>query len=185
MRHRSPGDADYGASVPFQASVLKVLIASPADARDSRNAIEDALHAWNADRAATAQVVLLPRRWEINAVPLLGRGDGQSVISSQLVDDCDLVFGVFYATLGRATDRAASGTAEELQRSSDAGKPVHVYFSSMPVPRDHDKEQLAALDEFKTAMGKGSLYGSFHSETSLREQRSQSARAGDPTTCCL
>jgi hypothetical protein len=33
----------------------------------------------------------------------------------------------------RTTGRGQSGTAEEIQRAFDAGKPVHVYFSDAPV----------------------------------------------------
>lgn len=109
--------------------------------------------AWN--------LVLLPRRWESGAVPELTGKDGQSAINHQLVDDADIIVGVFSQTLGSATPRAASGTAEELQRARDAGKPVHVYFSAMPIDRDHDREKLAALDEFKTSLQAIGLYGTF------------------------
>lgn len=99
-----------------------------------------------------------------------GRRDGQSVINTQLVDEADIVFVLFVATLGGATSREVSGTVEELKRSRDAGKPVHVYFSTMSLARDHDRSQLAALDEFKDSMRSMGLYGSFASEQALRDQ---------------
>ncbi len=74
--------------VPFDAHVLKVLIASPGDTLEERNAVEQALHVWNRDRAEREQVGLLPRRWELHAVPRLG-GSGQSIINEQLVDKAD------------------------------------------------------------------------------------------------
>lgn len=153
----------------FHAHVLKVLIASPKDTLPYRDAIEAALHGWNGDRAEGANVVLLPRRWEFHAVPVLS-GDGQSVINAQLVDDADIIFGVFHAELGSRTARAASGTAEELDRGLKAGKSVHLYFSDEPLPRNHDREQLAALDEFKNEIGRKGLYGSFQSEPDLKEK---------------
>jgi hypothetical protein len=86
--------------VSFDAHVLKVLIASPGDTNDEREAVERALHGWNADRAEREQVVLLPRRWETSAVPRLG-SSGQSVINEQLVDRADIVHsrsaGTFHA----------------------------------------------------------------------------------------
>src|SRR5690606_15199984 len=100
-----------------------------------RDSVEQSLHAWNTDRAEAASVILLPRRWESGVVPELTGEDGQSVINHQLVDGADIIVGVFSQTLGSATPRAASGTAEELQRARDAGKPVHVYFSEMPIDR--------------------------------------------------
>ena len=99
----------------FPSTVLKVLIASPGDTRSLRDEVERALHEWNGDRAEASGAILLPRRWETNAVPLVTGTDGQSVINSQLVSDVDIVIGIFHATLGRPTPRAASGTAEELE----------------------------------------------------------------------
>jgi len=156
--------------VSFPATVLKVLIASPRDTLDLRDHVERSLHEWNADRGEAAGVLLLPRRWETNAVPQVTGTDGQTVVNAQLVADADIVIGIFHATLGRATPRAPSGTAEELATSHAAGKPVHIYFSSAAIPREHDREQLAALDAFKDEMAKRSLYGSFDTPGSLGQQ---------------
>src|SRR4249919_2175225 len=98
-------------------TMLDVLIASPSDADEGRDAVERALHAWNDYRSEDTGFVLRPRRWEIASVPVSGQGDPQSVINSQLVDQSDIVFGLFYDRLGSATPRAASGTAEEIDRS--------------------------------------------------------------------
>lgn len=154
----------------FDAHVLKVLIASPSDARGLRDSVELSLHTWNTDRAAAASIILLPRRWESGAIPQLTGEDGQSVINHQLVDDADVIIGVFSQTLGSETPRAASGTAEELERARDAGKPVHVYFSAMPIDRNHDREQLAALDEFKKSLQEIGLYGTFDTAGDLENK---------------
>lgn len=106
---------------------LDVLIASPGDVARERDAVERALHDWNNHRADAEGVVLRPRRYEIAAVPILGRGDPQTVINGQLVDQADIVIGIFYSRLGTPTQRAASGTAEEINRSVNAGKPVHLF----------------------------------------------------------
>lgn len=154
----------------FQAHVLKVLLASPSDTKVLRDSVERSLHNWNTERAEAASVMLLPRRWETAAVPLLTGADGQSVINAQLVDDADIVIVIFHATLGSATPRAASGTADELAKAHRAGKPVHVYFSRMPLDRDHDRKQLAALDEFKQSVQELGLYGSFDTPGDLENQ---------------
>ncbi len=151
----------------FVANVVRVLIASPGDTAGARDLIEATCHTWNSDRAASARVVLLPRRWETDAVPLLGM-DGQAVINAQLVDHADIVFGVFYSRVGRATARGASGTVEELERSLDAGKPVHVYFSEQDLPTDVDLDQVAALRALKERLQNEGLYGTFTSEDDLK-----------------
>ncbi len=154
----------------FDAHVLKVLIASPGDTAPFRDSVEQSLHLWNQDRAEGANSILLPRRWETGAVPELDGTDGQSVINRQLVDDADIVVALFHQTLGRATERAVSGTAEELERAQKAGKPVHLYFGTMPVDRDHDRDQLAALDKFRDSIRALGLYGSFSSAGDLENQ---------------
>src|SRR3954451_10560342 len=103
------------ASMAFDAHVLRVLIASPGDTTEERDAVERSLHGWNASRAEREQVILLPARWETDAVPRLG-GSGQSVINEQLVDRADIIIALFDSRLGRATEQAVSGTAEEIQR---------------------------------------------------------------------
>jgi hypothetical protein len=152
----------------FDAHVLNVLIASPSDTTRARDVIEKTLHGWNGDRAAREQVILLPRRWEGDSVPLLGDVDGQSVINAQLVDEADILVGIFYSRLGSPTPRDRSGTAEEVERVRAAGKPVHIYFSEMPLPHDVDPSELAELQKFKTDMRTKGLYGSFASEDDLR-----------------
>lgn len=146
--------------MPFSAHVLRVLIASPSDTRDERDAVERALHEWNATRAAREQVVLLPRRWETNAVPVLG-GSGQGAINKQLLDNADIVIALFDSRLGQATEAAVSGTAEEIERADVAGKQVHVYFSDEALPRDVDPDQLVALRRFKVALQSRGLLGSY------------------------
>jgi len=62
---------------------------------------------------------------------------------------------------------AVSGTAEEIQRAHEAGKPVHVYFSTEPLPRDVDTEQLTALRDFKASLQSQGLLGSYADPTDL------------------
>ena len=55
----------------FAASVLRVMIASPSDIPDARDAVEAAINDWNNANATNKQVVLLPWRWETSSVPVL------------------------------------------------------------------------------------------------------------------
>jgi hypothetical protein len=85
--------------MPFDAHVLRVLIASPGDTKEERDAVERSLHGWNAARAEREQVILLPARWETDAVPRLG-GSGQGIINDQLVDRADIIIALFDSRLG-------------------------------------------------------------------------------------
>lgn len=150
----------------FQATVVQVLIASPSDTSEHRDAIEGCLNRWNISRAVGSSVILLPRRYETSAVPQMGT-DGQSVINNQLVKDADVVIAVFANKLGSATPRALSGTVEEIKEAHEAGKHVHVYFSSAPVPRAHLAD-VAALDAYRAEFE--GLYGTFTDTGDLIEQ---------------
>jgi hypothetical protein len=154
----------------FDAHVLKVLIAAPGDTGDEVDAIMKSLHSWNGRRAEEIRVILLPRFWKFDAVPQLDPAGAQSVINTQLVDDADIVIAVFDSRLGQATEGAVSGTAHEIERTSEAGKPVHVYFSNEPVDRNVDPKELARLNEFRKELeGKG-LLGVYSDPTDLGHQ---------------
>lgn len=150
----------------FNAVVLSVFIASPGDVDVDRNTVEDTVRRWNADRARDSGVMLLPLRWEINAVSDL-RIDAQTAINEQLVDRADIVIGLFHSRLGTRTARALSGTAEELERSVRRGVAVHVYFSGAHLPSDLDIDQLAALRTFRAELEQRGLLGAYNSTGEL------------------
>ena len=142
----------------FDAHVLEVMISTPGDTGEEVTAVTNALHGWNTARARGAQTILLPRFWKTAAVPMLSASGGQSVINSQLVDDADIVLVVFDSRLGEATDKAVSGTAEEIERAAEQGKPIHVWFSDEPIARNADLDQIARLRAFREELeGKGLL----------------------------
>ena len=145
------------------------MIASPSDVPEARDAVEGAIHSWNDANARTKQVILLPWRWETSSVPLLG-GHPQKLINGQGVDDSDIVFALFGGRLGSPTPDAVSGTAEEIDRAVDLGKPVHLYFSTGPLPSNIDTAQLEALRSFKTAMQDRGLLGEFNNVDQLNHE---------------
>ncbi|MFD6203689.1 hypothetical protein ACWCQF_10815 [Streptomyces rubiginosohelvolus] len=146
---------------------LSVLIASPGDTATERDTVEDVIRSWNSDHTLQRRVHLLPLRWELGAVPIVGQKDAQEVINEQFADAADIVVAVFNSRLGKATKRAASGTAEEILRARDRGAAVHVFFSDAPIPRDHDPDQLAALNTFRKELQGNGLTGSYASVDDL------------------
>ena len=153
----------------FPATVLRVLVASPSDVSDARDAVEDALHSWNRLHATTRNVVLLPWRWETNSVPLLG-GHPQEIINTQGVDGADIVVALFGSRLGSPTPDAVSGTVEEIERAVNSGKPVHLFFSRAPLPHDVDTAQLEGLRNFKSEIRERGLLGEFDDIRQLDNQ---------------
>ncbi|ANZ37928.1 hypothetical protein BBK82_19570 [Lentzea guizhouensis] len=133
----------------FDARVFQILIASPGDVPDERRIISEVIHDWNYLNATEKSIVLLPLRYETHATLELNEPT-QDRINWQVVDHCDMAVGVFWTRLGTPTGRAESGTAEEIQRVGDAGKPVMLYFSRAKVDLEEvDLGEYARLKEFK------------------------------------
>jgi hypothetical protein len=153
----------------YEATVLRVMIASPSDVQEGRDAVERAIHSWNDANAENKKVILQPWRWETSAVPVLG-GHPQRLINAQGVDKSDIVFAMFAGRLGSATPDAISGTAEEIDRALDAGKPVHLYFSTAGLPIDVDTKQLDAVRAFRTDMESKGLLGEYSNVSQLEHE---------------
>lgn len=153
----------------FTATVLRVLVASPSDVPEARDAVENAIRSWNSSNAATRRIVLLPWRWETSSVPLLG-DHPQSIINEQGVDGADIVVALFGSRLGSPTREAVSGTVEEIERAAKNGKPVHLYFSKAPLPHDVDTSQLDGIRRFKQEISGRGLLGEFDDARHLENQ---------------
>jgi hypothetical protein len=163
--HREPAPGADGRA-GFDARVLTILIASPGDTSDARDVVEQTILSWNRDRSHGERVVLLPVRWETDAVPEMG-SDGQSIINRQLVDRADVVVALFHSRVGAPTPRAESGTAEEIDRAVERGVPVHVYFAEMPYPYGVDPDELERLHAFRETIQARGLLGRYLSAEDL------------------
>lgn len=86
----------------FAANVVRVMIASPSDVSEARDAVEKAPHGWNSANAQSRSLVLLPWRWETGAVAVMG-DHPQALINQQGVDDSDVVIALFGGRLGSPT----------------------------------------------------------------------------------
>src|SRR3954451_11661407 len=116
----------------FSASTYHVLITSPSDLADEREAATQAIYDWNVQHAAAKGIVLLPVKWETHARPQAGIKP-QQAINDQLVGQCDILVGLFWTKIGTSTGVAESGTVEEINQCVSAGKPALLYFSSRPI----------------------------------------------------
>jgi hypothetical protein len=153
----------------YTANVLRMMIASPSDTIEARDAVESAAYGWNGANAQAKQTILQPWRWETSSVPMLG-DHPQSLINAQGVDESDVVFALFGSRLGSPTPDAVSGTVAEIERAIEQGKPVHLYFSTAPLPNDVDMAQLEGLRAFKTEISQRGLLGEFSNVSQLEHE---------------
>lgn len=155
--------------MPFKSHTYRVLIASPSDLAEERQAATDAINEWNAQHAVAESVVLLPVKWETHAKPEAGVRP-QEAINRQLVRDCDILVGMFWTKIGTSTGVAESGTVEEIDQFVASGKPALLYFSSRPIdPNKIDLKQHKKMRSFKDATYKKALTGGFSRVDELRQ----------------
>lgn len=155
--------------MPFDSQTYRVLIVSPSDLSEEREAAREVILEWNMFHASAESVVLLPVMWETHATPTSGVRP-QSAINDQIVLDADILIGMFWTKLGSNTGVAASGTVEEIDQFAAARKPALLYFSSRPIdPSTIDTTQLQHLREFESETYARALVGGFASINGLRE----------------
>ncbi|QGM93241.1 DUF4062 domain-containing protein [Methylocystis rosea] len=133
----------------YNSRVYRILIASPSDVEEEREIVVRAIQEWNDLHSYNRKVTLLPLRWETHTAPEFGTRP-QEVINRAIVDNCDLLVGIFWTRIGSPTGSAESGTLEEIDRVGKAGKPIMLYFSKVGVDPDLlEFPQLEKLKRFK------------------------------------
>lgn len=138
--------------MPYSATVLNVLIASPSDVLEERTTIAESLHEWNSLHSATQGIILLPIMWETHSAPAMGDRP-QGLINDRVVRGCDILIGSFWTRLGSPTGVEISGTVEEIKWFLAQKKPVMLYYSKKTADIDTvDWEQVQKLKDFKASI---------------------------------
>lgn len=159
--------------MPYEAKVFSILIASPSDVHEEREIAVRAIQEWNELHSSNKQIVLLPIRWETHTTPEYGSRP-QEAINRQIVDQCDLLIGIFWTRLGTPTGKNESGTLEEIDRVASQNKPVMLYFSRANTDPDKiDTEQLNKLREFKKKTYNNALIETFNNQIEFKDKLSK------------
>lgn len=168
----------------YPAKVFRVAIASPSDVEQEREIAVRTLQDWNDQHSHTSGCVLLPIRWETHATPQVGRP--QEVINREVVDQSDLLIGIFWTRIGTPTGAADSGTLEEIQRASAQGKRVMLFFSkAKQSPDSIDLAQLQQLRDFKSKIQDRALIDTFSDQVELRDKLLRSLHSSARELICL
>lgn len=156
--------------MPRQATVYKILIASPSDLKTERKAIPEVIHEWNDLHADKYGAMLQAIMWEKHAAPEMGDRP-QAIVNRQIVDKCNILIGAFWTRLGTPTGVADSGTIEEIEKFLKANKPVLLYFSSRKIqPEDIDSEQYKLLKKHREEYKKQGIVWKYKTIPELRRQ---------------
>jgi hypothetical protein len=100
--------------MPRNATIYRVLIASPSDVFEEREAARNVIYNWNASHSANMSIMFEPVLWETHVTPELG-DRSQSIINRQIVDDSDILIGMFWTRVGTPTGTFESGTVDEIE----------------------------------------------------------------------
>jgi hypothetical protein len=137
--------------MPRQAVVYTVVVASAVDTDEERQAVLEAIHAWNTGHSAATGVVLLPMPWESDRV---------------ILRDADILIGTFWTRLGTAS--------VEIDAFRKAGKRVLLYFSDGPaIPSKANREQYDDLENYRLRCEREHLAEGYGSVGELRAKLPQ------------
>lgn len=152
----------------FSAIVRRVLISCPGDVPETDLAIvSKTINRWNALYGDQFGATVLPISWGEHAAAQFG-DHPQSIINTQLVDECDGCIAIFANRLGTATEVAESGTAEEIERLADAGRYVAVLRSVRRVDASRlDLSQAVRLEEYIKKISNNALILAYSTDADL------------------
>jgi len=157
----------------FNATVYRVMIASPGDVQAERDIVREVVHEWNAVNAVRRGIVLLPVGWETDLAPEMGDAP-QTIIDKRILKDADLLVGIFWTRIGTPTANYASGAVEEIEEHLKVGRPAMLYFSSAPAALDSvDPEQYRALKTFQDSCKPRGLFSTYADAEDFRRKFSR------------
>lgn len=149
------------------------MIASPGDVQTERGIVRDVVNEWNSTNGAHRNLLLLTVGWETDVAPEMGDAP-QSIIDRRILQDADLLVGMFWTRLGTPTKSYASGAVEEIEEHIKAGKPAMLYFSSAPAALDSiDPDQYRALKAFRDSCKPRGLFETYADTDDFRRKFSK------------
>ena len=159
--------------MPFTATVLRLMIASPGDVQAERSIVREVVSEWNSTNGPHSSVMLLAVGWETDVAPEMGDAP-QKIIAKRILGNADLLVGMFWTRLGTPTASYASGAVEEIEEHIKLGKPAMLYFSSAPAPLDSvDADQYRALKAFRDSCKTRGLFATYSDVDDFRRKFSR------------
>ena len=156
----------------FNATVYRVMIASPGDVQAERDIVREVVHEWNAVNSIRRGIVLLPVGWETDLAPEMGDAP-QTIIDKRILKDADLLIGIFWTRIGTPTANYASGAVEEIEEHLAAKKPAMLYFSMAPAALDSvDPDQYKGLKTFRDSCKSRGVYETYNNAGDFRHKLS-------------
>ena len=142
----------------YIGDIIEVFITSPSDVTTERKAVHNLVEEWNIINTKNRKMILRPITWEKDLYSSFGQS-AQSIINEQILDEADILIGIFNARLGTPTKDYVSGSVEEIIRHIEKNKPTMLYFSNENIDRTtFDNDQFNKLKQFKDWCKNKSVY---------------------------
>ena len=149
----------------YKGDIIEVFITSPSDVVEERKIVHNLIEEWNVINTKKQKMILRSITWEKDLHSSFGESP-QSIINEQILDDADILIGIFNARLGTPTKEHDSGSVEEIKRHIEQNKPAMLYFSNDKINRDtFDNEQYDKLKLFKDWCKDKSVYFEYNDTT--------------------
>lgn len=146
----------------FASEVLQVAVVGPSDTTEYKNLAIEVMNKWNIENTRQRKVVLLPWSSEF-AISDSGQHP-QQLLNRQGIDNADVTVAIFKSRFGSPTENYQSGTEEEITRSLQQGKTVHLFFFEGQASVDDSDEALLQrkrLREFRETIRSKVYYEQF------------------------
>lgn len=139
--------------------LVRIFVASPGDVHQERDEVSKVIRDWNAAHSLALAVLIEPVRVETHAMTVQG-AHPQDLINVQLLERCDLLVAILWTRLGTPTQKAPSGTVQEIREfsSTKGSESVFVFFCERHFPNTIDLAQVQAVRDFKDEIKDKGLY---------------------------
>lgn len=157
---------------------LRVVIASPNDVKEEREALDKVINRINRNTAESQGLILKTVRWETDSYPGFHIDGAQGLIDPILkIEDCDIFICIFWKRFGKPIKKGGkTGTEHEFYKASEKWKQnrkpqIMLYFNQKEYYPKNSKEseQQTAILKFKESLPKEGLYCEYNGITQFKE----------------
>ncbi|MBC1990338.1 DUF4062 domain-containing protein [Listeria seeligeri] len=146
----------------------EILLSFPSDVDKEISIIENVFSRFNTFFNGM-NIGIQSKHWGKDTFSTAGQSP-QSIINSQIVDNCDAIICIFWTRFGTPTEDYNSGTEEEMERLLGSGKQVFLYFSHIPTdPTKLDFDQVQKVKDFEEKHRNDIFYKSYNSLNAFSE----------------
>lgn len=147
--------------------VYDLLISCPSDIAQYIPLLETAVNYFNNHYGRNNKIGIRTVYWNKDIYSTMGKFP-QDIINQQIVENSDMVVGIFWTRFGTPTNKYESGTEEEIEKMIEAGKQVFLYFLDKPIPpSSFDNEQYSKISKFKEKHKNDGVYFTINDELAL------------------